>query len=235
MQMLNIAYLPLALAGMHWIYNKKYLLGMGVAALAITMMVANMMYQIDYYLAIIMVFYGIGYLIQALKENTIKDFIVSSLIMLGVGILSIGPSLDLFMANKEYAKYTMRGGQSELTIGKTEKKTKGGLDKDYAFQWSQSIGETFTLLVPNLYGGGSQTNVGTGSNTYEALLSIGAGEENAERFSAGAPTYWGAQPFLSGPFYFGAIVIFLFVLSLFVIRNNFKWVMVTVAVLGIMI
>jgi hypothetical protein len=74
-KMLNIGYLPLALAGMHWVYNKKYLLGAGVALFAITMMVSNMMYQIDYYLAIIMVFFGIGYLLQALKENKIKDFV----------------------------------------------------------------------------------------------------------------------------------------------------------------
>lgn len=233
-KMLNIGYLPIALAGMHWIYNRRYLPGAGVAALAITMMVSNMMYQIDYYLAIIMLFFAVGYLLQAIKEGTLKQFFISSAVMLGVGILSIGPSLDLFMVNKEYAKYTMRGGQSEITIGKKEKKTKGGLDKDYAFQWSQGIGETFTLLVPNLYGGGNQTNIGTGSHTYEALTSIGVGDEGAEGFCKNAPTYWGPQPFLSGPFYFGTIIIFLFVLSLFIVRSPFKWLMVGVSALGIM-
>ncbi len=233
-KMLNIGYLPLALAGMHYVYNKKYLLGAGLALLSITMMVSNMMYQIDYYLAIIMVFFGIGYFMQALKENKIKDFVIASVIMLGVGVLSIGPSLDLFLVNKEYAKYTMRGGQSEITMGQKEKKTTGGLNKDYAFQWSQGIGETFTLLVPNLYGGGGQTDVGTGSHVYETLTSLGVGEEGAEQFSKNADTYWGPQPFLSGPFYFGAIIIFLFVLGLFVIKNNFKWVMTAVAALGIM-
>jgi len=233
-KMLNIGYLPLALAGMHWVYNKKYWLGAGVALFAITMMISNMMYQIDYYLAIIMVFFGIGYLLQALKENKIKDFVIASLIMLGVGILSVGPSLNLFLVNKEYAKYTMRGGQSEITIGQKEKKTSGGLNKDYAFQWSQGIGETFTLLVPNLYGGGGQTDVGTGSHVYETLTSLGVGEEASTQFSQNADTYWGAQPFVSGPFYFGAVIIFLFVLGLFIIKHNFKWVMVGVAALGIM-
>ena len=234
-KMLNIAYLPLALAGMHWIYNKKYLLGSGLALIALALMVSNMMYQIDYYLLIIMVFFAIGYLVQAIKENRVKDFIISSLIMLGVGILSVGPSLDLFLVNKEYAKYTMRGGQSEITIGKKEKKTNGGLDKDYAFQWSQSPGETFTLLIPNLYGGGSQTDVGTNSKTYETLTSLGIGAEGAEQFSRYADTYWGSPvPFISGPFYFGVVVILLFVLGLFLIRNPFKWFMVAVAALGIM-
>jgi len=233
-KMFSIAYLPLVLAGMHWVYNQKYLLGAGAALIGLSLMISNMMYQVDYYLLMILVFFGIGYLLQAIKAQKIKEFVIASVIMLGVGILSIGPSLDLFMVNKEYAKYTMRGGQSEITIGKSEKKSSGGLDKDYAFQWSQGIGETFTLLVPNLYGGGSRTDVGTSSNTYETLTSLGVGEEGAEQFSHNASTYWGSQPFVSGPFYFGAIVIFLFVLGLFIIKHNFKWILSGVALLAIM-
>jgi hypothetical protein len=204
-KMLSIAYIPLALAGMHWVYNRKYLLGAGVGLFALTMLVANSMYQIDYYLAIIMLFFAIGYFIVAMRENKLKEFAMASAIMLCVGALSIGPSMNLFMANK-----------------------------DYAFQWSQGIGETFTLLVPNLYGGGSQTNLGTGSNTYETLMSLGVGEEMAENYSSNADTYWGDQPFLSGPFYYGIIVVLLFVLGLFIIRSPFKWAMVAVSVLAIM-
>jgi hypothetical protein len=37
------------------------------------------------------------------------------------------------------------------------------------------------------------------------------------------PAYWGDQPFTSGPVYFGAIVCFLFVLGMFVIKNPVKW------------
>ena len=35
-------------------------------------------------------------------------------------------------------------------------KTKGGLDKSEAFRWSYGFGETFTFMVPDLYGGGSR-------------------------------------------------------------------------------
>ena len=38
------------------------------------------------------------------------------------------------MPTYEYAKESTRGGRSELTSGQNENKTKGGLDKDYAFQ-----------------------------------------------------------------------------------------------------
>ena len=36
-------------------------------------------------------------------------------------------------------------------------------------------------------------------------------------------TYWGEQPFTSGPVYFGAIICFLFVLSLLIVDRKYKW------------
>jgi hypothetical protein len=43
------------------------------------------------------------------------------------GLIAVGPSVDLLMLTKEYTSQTMRGGQSELTIGKTEKKKPTGV------------------------------------------------------------------------------------------------------------
>lgn len=234
-KMFSIAYMPLVLAGMHWVYKGKYLSGAGAALLGLALLISNSMVQVDYYLIVfIMPVFVIGYLIEAIKANAIKQFAIASVIMLLVGLLSVAPSLDQVMVSKEYAKATMRGGQSELTLGKKEIKKNGGLDKEYAFRWSQGLGETFTLLSPNLYGGGGRVDVGTGSKTYEVMSQL-AGEENAENFSKNVPMYWGAQPFLAGPNYFGAIIILLFVLGLFIVKHPFKWVITVVALLGIML
>src|SRR5690606_41664739 len=47
--------------------------------------------------------------------------------------------------------------------------------------------------------------------------------------------YFGPQPFLSGPIYFGAIVCFLAILALFIIKDARQWALVAVALLMIII
>ena len=37
------------------------------------------------------------------------------------------------------------------------------------------------------------------------------------------PTYWGDQPFTSGPVYIGAVICFLFVLGAFIVKGRLKW------------
>ena len=76
-----------------------------------------------------------------------------------------------------------------------------------------------TVLVPNVYGGGSGGTLDSSSELYKELKKNGAqvGKE------VQTYTYWGDKIFTSGPVYFGALVCFLFVLGMFVIRNPMKW------------
>lgn len=48
-------------------------------------------------------------------------------------------------------------------------------------------------------------------------------QREAEAFVGSAPTYWGDQPFTEGPVYAGAIVCFLFVLGILIVRGPEKW------------
>jgi hypothetical protein len=48
-------------------------------------------------------------------------------------------------------------------------------------------------------------------------------------------TYWGAQPFTSGPVYLGAIMCFLAVLAMFVVRSSDKWWLFIAFLLSIML
>lgn len=85
--------------------------------------------------------------------------------------------------------------------------------------WSYGRGEIMTLLIPNFYGGSSHYNIGNKSHSYELLRSTG----QADQFVRYAPMYWGDQPFTEGPVYAGAIICFLFVLGLLIIKGPEKW------------
>lgn len=63
----------------------------------------------------------------------------------------------------------------------------------------------------------------TAMNYIDSNLVESEASRQAAQFVASAPTYWGDQPFTSGPVYVGAIVCFLFVLGIFVVKGPEKW------------
>jgi hypothetical protein len=143
--------------------------------------------------------------------------------------LALGSNWTHFALTNEYAKETMRGGSDLL---KLQNKGDNGLDREYALKWSNGITETGTLLIPNLMGGASQTPLDKGSATYETLVRAGVPESQALAFvEAGVPTYFGDQPGVAGPTYFGALMIFLFVLGLLTLKGSLRfWLLACVLV-----
>lgn len=218
------------LGGMLLIFKRKYLWGGILFAVALSTQIAYNHIQITYYTMLTGAILGVVYAIYAIKDKWIKQFLA------GVGVLLIGclfavacNASNLFM-NQEYAKYTMRGG-SEITVTPEDLYKDGeaksiaasdGLDIDYAYSWSYGKGETYTLLVPGAYGGGSGETVGTDSEFYKNFR------------QKQAPLYWGNQPFTSGPVYFGAIIIFLFILGLFIVKGPERWWILLATILAIL-
>ena len=97
---------------------------------------------------------SVAYLIQGIRSCQLKPVITSGLVALGAGLLGVASYAISWYPLQDYSKETMRGGRSEVTIGKdSTNTTKGGLDKDYAFMWSYGISETMTFMVPTIFGG----------------------------------------------------------------------------------
>ena len=155
-KLFDIAYFPAVLGGLILVYRGDWWRGILMLGLSLALMICNTHYQIIYYAMMVIVFAVVGFFIVAIREGKLKQFFIASAISAAVAVVAIGPTLSFIMPTLEYSKTTMRGGQSELTITKhdTDKKS-GGLDKEYAFRWSNGIGETFCLIVPYLYGGSS--------------------------------------------------------------------------------
>lgn len=225
-----IAMMAPILGGMMLAFRKNYVWGGILFTLALALQIYFNHIQITFYTMLIGVILGFVYLIFAIKEKQLKPYLIGLSVLLVGCFFAIGSNARHLIVNQEYAKYTMRGG-SEITVTPDDLYKDGepksiaatsGLDKDYAFSWSYGKGETYTLLVPGSYGGGSGETVGTDSEFYKNFR------------QKQAPLYWGDQPFTSGPVYFGAIVIFLFVLGMFVVKGPERWWILLATILSIL-
>ncbi len=211
-----IALAPLVIAGIIMVYNKRYYFGGALTALALSLQIYANHLQITYYLAFAIGLLVITELIKCIKSGELPHFVKSGLILITALIIAILPNTTSLWATYQYGKDSTRG-PSELT----EKKHSDGLDKDYAFAWSYGITESMTLLIPDFMGGPSQTELGKNSATYKALMENGA-QAQANQFIQAVPLYWGTQSYTAGPTYFGAIIVFLFILGCFLVKNEYR-------------
>lgn len=226
-----IAYAFPVIASIYHTFRKNALNGGVFTAIFLSLLLLSNHLQITYYTLMIVLIYGAFELAQSIKDHAYNKFLKPFLILLFATVLSVGANFSTLWTTYEYGKYSMRG-ESELTHD-ADNKTKG-LDRDYATDWSYGIGETFTLLIPNFMGGPSYGSLSTNSATYEFFKSI-QGPGYAKQVIKQMPTYYGNQSFTAGPIYFGAVIIFLFVIGLFLIRGNLKWWLLIATALSIML
>ena len=217
-----IAYMPLTIAGMALLFKDKLLWGTVLFMFGVAMSLFENHLQITYYLVLLCVFVYAGYAFIKIKKKDYKKLVKVSCIMLACVIVAALPNAGNLYSSQEMSKSSLRG-KSELTpkpdeAGKSQT-VSTGLDRDYAFQWSYGWKELLTVLVPDTYGGASGGTLDSSSELYKELKKNGAqvGKE------VQTYTYWGDKIFTSGPVYFGALVCFLFVLGMFVIRSQMKW------------
>lgn len=230
----SITWMTMVLVGFLLIYKKEY--GWGAIIVAFFMMVGYTVHpQMSYYMCLLIGVLFFAELYIHLKEKRVKDFLIGSTLFIISFAIGFGTQSALVFANMEYAEQTMRGGHSELEKEKdAENKTKG-LDLDYATAWSYGIDETMTFLIPNYMGAASGYNVGTDSPLYKTMVKNGVPRNSAKDFCSNAPTYWGDQPFTSGPVYLGAIICFLFVLALFLVKGPYKWALIVATIFSILL
>ena len=219
-----IGYLPILLGGIILTFRKKYLWGFVLTAIAMALEVGANHYQMTYYFMLLVLVLGAVYLIDAFRKKILKHYFAAVGLLLLAVALGIAANATALMATKEYADWSTRG-KSELTInpdGSAKEKT-DGLSKEYITQWSYGITESLNLFVPRLFGGSNGENLGEGSKTYQYLTDQGLPRTRALEFAGSLPLYWGPQPMTSGPAYIGAIIFFLFILGLFLVKGRVKW------------
>jgi len=174
-------------------------------------------------LLLIVLILGIAELVKTIQEKSYMPFLKSIGVLIIASIIALSTSTANFWATYEYGNVTMRG-KSELTSDKENKTS--GLDKDYATAWSYGKAESFSLMIPNMKGGGTG-HIGQNKKALEKV------DAQYKQTIAGQNHYWGDQPFTSGPVYAGAIAVFLFVLGLFLVRGRYKWFLLAATIVSI--
>ena len=251
-----IAYMAPIIASIYLGFKKeKPYLGATLLALFLGLGLYANHIQIIYYTLFIAIIFGISEIVFTIKEKTFKKFFTSIGFLCLGAILAVGLNATRLITTAEYSKHTMRGDSNGLTI--IESGDKHGLDLDYITAWSYGIDETLTLLIPDFKGGSSHTYLDADSHTAQKMGQITGFRDTGKDLSSTdkerlartgnpknlaelmyiqpMPTYWGTQPFTSGPVYAGAIVCFLFIVGCIIVPNRQRYWLITATILGILL
>ncbi len=181
-------FIPWILVG-YWLMTRKKkhkLLSFAVFAIALTLEFRAGHPQVTYYFFYLLGFWWLFDSWQAYKENRLKSWLGTTAQLALAGILGLIGNAQQYWMYMEYSPFSIRGG-SALAEGS------GGLNLEYAFSWSQGIGELLTLIIPGLFGGSS------------------------------SEAYWGPKSSTSGPHYLGGVAFILFLVGLIYSRRKNKF------------
>lgn len=227
-----IAYLPPIIGAVLLCYRGSRLWGPILLALFLALEIRANHIQMTYYLFIaLLVLVGFE-LYYTIRDKQWKRFARTSALQLGAVLAAVAVNASVLFPTYEYSQLTIRG---KTNIQKTDGAGSGssGLDKQYAYDWSQGVGENITFLIPHAYGGKSGGVLGAESEVAKTMTGLGVPQMQATQFAEQLPTYWGEKMFTSGPWYFGAGVIFLFILGLIIVKDRLKWWILAATVLTV--
>lgn len=224
-----MAYMAPVIAGIFLTFRGKIWWGAAITGFFLALQILAGHPQITYYTAMAVLILGIVYFIDALKQKKHLSFLSSTLVLLVAAMLAVGSNITGLLLTIEYGKYSTRG-KSELTKEQAIKTS--GLDKDYILNdYSYGIKESMNLLIPNFLGGKSVGPLNEKSETYQVVSR--QNPQYARQFINALPLYWGNQRYTAGPVYIGAVVIFLFVLGLFLVKGPVRWWVIAVTLLSL--
>ena len=235
----TLAYIPPTIAGMVLCYRGRYGWGFVVTAFFMALQILSNHVQMSYYFAFVIGLMALAFLFEA-KEGSqsassaegkasssfVKWLKGTATFALGC-IIGIAINASNLYHTWEYSKESMRG-KSELTQKTKDpaNQTSSGLERDYITAWSYGIGETWSLLVPNVKGGASQPLT-------QSKTAMSKADQMYLPVYQSLGQYWGEQPGTSGPVYVGAFIMFLFILGLFIVKGPMKWALFIATLLSI--
>ena len=231
-----IAYIPMVLAGIIFVFSKRYLIGGIVTMLAAGLEIQANHFQMTYYFLFLFAFVIGFYIYEIAKEKDFKH-LYKSFAILGLGaILAIGANATNLLATAEYAKYSTRSN-SNLTFDENGKKKTdtNAMSYDYITQYSYGVAESLNLIAPKLFGGSNAEDLGDKSSMYQFIVGQNVPETEARDLVKHMPTYWGDQPIVAAPAYIGIVVFFLAILAMFLEKRKIKYALAGAIMLSLLL
>jgi hypothetical protein len=226
-KMVALGYAPPMIGGIWLAYRRNRWLGAALAGVFTSLEIGANHLQITYYFLFVILALILNEAVRAVRERALPRFLKTSALLLLAAGLAIGSNLIQLYYVYSYSKDTIRG-DSELTPAPGTPNE--GLDKAYATAWSYGRAETFDLFIPGVMGGSSSGGFSDDGPVARSLTPY-----NARNLADRLPGYWGDQSFTEGPVYIGAVVIFLAVLGMFLLRGRNKWWLLALTVLAILL
>jgi len=235
-----IAMVPVLLGSGWMVLNGRLLWGGLIFTIGLGLQISFNHIQITYYTFLVLGILYVSSVVHAIISKQVKLIISGTGLLIAGTLLSVALNSALMFNTLDYSKESIRGERilpEQVAEGQKDASKSGdqGVGIDYATNWSQGIGECMTFLIPNFYGGGSSGALDETSNTYKILSSKGVAPAQAAGFVSQLPLYWGTQPFVAGPIYFGSIVILLFVIGLFLLKGKYKWWMLAAIIFTLLV
>ncbi len=235
-KMMAIAYMPLLLAGLLLVYEKKYWIGLALTTLGTYLEIGTSHPQINFYFFVIAVAVTVSYVIYWVIKKDLKQIAIALGIVVAGATAGLMPHTMYYVTVSEYSKASIRGGKTIDIQGDRVTSTKTtGLDTGYAFSYSLGKREAITTLMPNAYGGSMKKVYDENSKIVSKLTNRGVPEANAAQIAASMTKFWG-QPdsTAGGPLYAGAIVCILALIGFVLYKKPLRWGLLAVSVLAIM-
>jgi hypothetical protein len=230
-QIQAMGYVPFLLGALILIYEGKYRWGTILTGLFTGLLVAMNHPQISYYFILVALALTLGYMVRWVRARRFRHLAFSLLLAVGAGSLGALTNATSLLTTYDYAQETARNGQLHLT---TTSDVGQDRSSDDAFQWSYGRAETLTLMVPNVYGGASES-LDKDSRLAKALDQGHLPSWESDQFFTAFNAYWGDQPDTMGPVYLGAIICFLFIFGCVYARTPQKaWLIVVTALAVLM-
>jgi len=221
-----ISFIPPLIGSIIYAYRKDHFVGGALLSVFLCWHLAANHIQMTYYALFLIVAVLIAEFIVYLKNGQWQKFIKISSILLIAVVLGILPNISNLLVTYEYGAYTIRG-KSELTIqnnNASSESKNNALDNDYIKAYNFSKGEVWSVVIPNVKGG----EMGYLGSNKEAMANV---KPAYRKNIAQQMAYWGEQNATGGSIYFGAGVFLLFVLGVFLVKDNIKWALLAVSLL----